>query len=341
MKKCLLAIWASFAVCGAQGEMPADAMLRYWTTVVQGPSFEEVLAVFSNGPEMEWPAVHSELFPQSGENATRDAAYRVLEAKLLRGLEAFEKEMRSLPEAEFLSRADMLLSMRDHFARHAAYANLLFVDAIDSCVAANLGARLVQQAGVSGEMLALLDRLEKGHPDLAAFCEMARGELADAWPADKTWSKDEDPDGQKRLAELWKFLMPGIPIGWPGTETRVDLETLLNVQACDGLLVRLVSWDLIIHTFLPSMARYRQAAPDAPSHVICRDLRSVLGVETPAPISLGTVPFGVKRAASAASELNDDVISGKIWARIAFSRDRIETWDAARHSGKGAEKGAE
>ena len=332
MNRLILIVCACFAACGARAvDAPAEA-LRYWNERVEKRPFEEILSVFSEGPDMEWPAVHSVEFPSDGENAERDAAYRGLEARLLGGLQAYEEKMRDLSEADFMSRAGMLLDMRDRFALHPAYANLLFVDAIESCLVADIGARLANQSGVSEEMLALLARLENGHPSLDAFREMVRGELPEECPDGDAWQEDDDSGGQKKLAAFWSLLMPGIPVGWPGPETRFDLETLLRTRGLDGLLFRLVGLDTFIHSLLPSMARYRQAVPDAPPRATYADFKAVMGKEALAPVSLGTRPWGVERAAAAANELVSSVDSGKIWSRIAFSASQVQNWREYRHS---------
>lgn len=191
MNRWFLMVCACFTACGARaGDASAEA-LRYWTELVEKHPFEEVLSVFSEGPAMEWPAVHSAEFPSDGEIAERDAAYRGLEARLLGGLQAYEEELRDVSEADFTARAGMLLDMRDRFALHPAYANLLFVDAIESCLVAEIGARLANQSGVSEELLALLARLENGHPSLDVFRTMACRELPEECPGD-SWQEDGD-----------------------------------------------------------------------------------------------------------------------------------------------------
>ena len=336
MDKLFFAVCAVLVAFGARGGEPAGDALGYWTGLVEGHTFGEVLEVFAKGPEREWPAVHSSGFPQGREDAARDAAYRALEARLLDGLEAFKAGLRGLPEAEFLSRAGMLLDMREHFSRQNAYANLLFSDAIGCCIAADIAARLASRPGVSKEMMALLERLESVRPDLDAFRDLARAELAGRWPDGDEWPAGDDADGQKRLAALWNALMPGIPVGWPGPEARMDLATLLDTQGVDGLLVRLVASDTTIHTLLPSLAMYRQTAPDAPAGAAYRDFETVLG-DTPAPGSLGSRLFTLNDAAGAADELAANVASGKIWIRIAFSMSQIEKWHESRRAGRGPE----
>ena len=323
--------------CGNPPDVPADDVLRVWTGVVYGMPFEEALDCFSEGAETEWTGVDSSLCPQSGEDAARDAAYRALEAILLEGLEACAAEMRDLPEEEFLARAGKLLDMRGRFARNGAYANLVLVDVVNAAVAANIGERLVRQSGISEGLGELLERLGRYSLDLDAFREMACRELGKEWPEDEEWPEDGDADGQKRLAALWHFLMPGVPLGWPGEETRMDAGTLLHIRGVDGLLVRMVSSDLIVHTLLPSLAQYRKAAPDAPPQTTYRELREVLGDE-PAPVSLTSSLWGMKRAAGAAAELVSEVESGKIWVRITGSKYKREEWEAARRGGTGGEK---
>lgn len=332
MNRWVLIVCACFAACGAKAGEVADEALRYWTEQVGICPFEEVLLVFAQGPTMEWPAVHSAEYQAEREIAERDASYRNLEAHLLGGLQAFEVKLRDAPETDFLSRADMLLDMRDRFALHPAYANLLFVDAIESCLVADIGARLANQSGVSAEMLALLARLENGHPTLDAFWEMVCGELPGEYAVGDAWQEDGDSGGQKSLATLWNVLMPGIPIGWPGPETRFDLETVLRTRSLDGMLFRFVSLDTFIRSLLPSMARYRHAAPEAPPRATYADFKAVMGRESLAPVSLGTRPWGMERAAAAANELVSSVDSGKIWARIAFSASQVQNGREYRHS---------
>lgn len=340
MNKWLVVIWSLFAVCGTGVGIADDRVLLYWTELVENHSFEEVLAVFSAGPDEDWPAVHSVLFPAEQEVAVHDTAYRVLEERLLDGLESFALELRGLNELEFLDCAGQLLNMRDRFAQHDAYANLLFADAIGSCVAANLGARLVCQSGVSEEMLGLLDRLKNGQPGLDSFREMLCGELAGKWPEEKAGLLPKEADGTKRLAAYWEFLMPGIPVGWPGAETCIYPKPLLHLQGLDGMLVRLVGLDMTIHSLLPSMALYRKTAPNAPPHATYQDFKSVLGNETAAPPSLGSGLWGLKRAAAAANELVSEVDSGKIWLRTAFSQEQMIKWKIERRlhkCGEGSE----
>lgn len=315
-----------------------DKVLRYWTELVENHSFEEVLAVFSAGPDEEWPAVHSALFPAEQEVAVHEAAYRVLEERLLDGLESFALGLRGLNEPEFLDCAERLLDMRDQFAQHAAYANLLFADAIASCVAANLGARLVGQSGVSEKMLDLLDRLKNGQPGLDSFREMVCGELAGKCPEEQDGSLPTESGGTEPLAAYWEFLMPGIPVGWPGPETCIYPKPLLHLQGLDGMLVRLTGLDMTIHSLLPSMALYRKTAPNAPPKATYQDFKSVLGDDTETPASLGSGVWGLKRAAAAANELVSEVDSGKIWLRTAFSQEQMIKWQKARRLGTCGQK---
>ncbi|MBQ7252563.1 MAG: hypothetical protein IJS32_08190 [Kiritimatiellae bacterium] len=323
MKRFFIFAMTGWMAATASAACDENAVLREWTELAQSGGFGEMLAFFAEKSLPEWPAVHSAEFPDEEKTAPLDAEYRQVALRLVRGLDAFEAEMRGEPETEFLAHAGTLLDMRDGLARHCGYVNLLLADAINRCVYVNLAARLVRGTGVPEGFLTVQEHLARFRPDTEELAEMAVAEL----------NRSEMPDGLanastdwERLSALWELLEPGVPVGWPGTTSAVDAVSLLDAQGLLALLARLVGSDTFIHAHLPSLVLYRQAALNPPVHATYQEIKGVLGKDALAPESMGNKAYGIRRAASAASELLSNVESGQIWNRLLFS-ERKESVD--------------
>jgi hypothetical protein len=301
------------AACTAGG---TDVNTVYaWSMALKSGDFAEVLDAFTSQSLPAWPAVNSVGFPYKDRIAPWDNACRALGVRLARGLEAFEAAMREEPDEAFLAHAGKMLAMRDGFARHCAYANLLLADALDRCVYVNLASRLARSAQVPDGFPALQEHLARFRPSTPELAEMVLFELGRAEPPDGLVAAASDGE---RLAALWELLEPGVPVGWPGTAPDTDAVSLLKTRNMLALLARLVGSDAVIHTHLPSLFLYRNAAADPPAFATYEEIKAVLS-DTPAPESLGSKAYGITRAASAARELIADVESGKILNRLLFA----------------------
>lgn len=304
----------SGAVCTAGGAEvhPVHA----WSKALASGGFGEVLDAFASQSLPEWPVVHSAGFPGAEEETSWDEACRALGVRVLKGMETFEAVLREEPDKAFLAHAGQMISMRDGFTRHCAYANLVLADALNRCVYVNLAVRLARSAQVPDGFPALQEGLARFRPSTPELAAMVLEELG----------REETPYGLAMaasdgecLASLWKLLEPGVPVGWPGTAPDVDAVSLLETRDLLALLARLVGSDTVIHTLLPSLFLYRNSAANPTAFATYQEIKAVLG-DTRAPESLGSKAYGIKRAASAARELIADVASGQIWERLLFSK---------------------
>lgn len=324
MKHFLLFVLAGLAAVAGRAETVKEAALRRWTELVGEHGFGEVLATVMKEPTLEWPAVHSADCPAAGP---LDAEYRDLAGKLLAGLQDFEPGLRDLPQDEFVSRAGAMLALRDRVATQPSYVNHLLADVLNRCVAANVGARLVRDPRVEKGLLGIQEQLARYTVSTESLVAVTMDELGlESPPPDM----EDAATDFGRLAALWNFLEPGVPVGWPGSHSPVDAASMLQSRNLLGLACRLVGTDTLIHTHLPSLVLYRERVPEAPRGASYREIKVVLGEKTPAPESLGTMPYGIRRAASAVSELEQEVESGKIWIRPAFTAEQILDWHNAR-----------
>jgi len=123
----------------------------------------------------------------------------------------------------------------------------------------------------------------------------------------------------EQLKMLWSALEPDTPLMM--LKNTLDLPTfqLMKKRDIPALLNRLVMSDLYIHTLLPALVQYRQKAEAYSPTATYQQIKAVVGSEAHAPESLGVVPFGVSRAASAVNYLLQDIQSGKTRKQLFFS----------------------
>lgn len=327
MRQFLIFVFVVFVAVPGRAGSAKEVVLRRWTKLVGEHGFGEVLAAVMEEPTLEWPAVHSADCPAAGP---LDAACRDWADKLLEGMQGFEPGLRDLPQDEFVSRAGAMLALRDRVVRHPSYVNLLLADVLNRCVAANVGARLVREPRVEKGLLGIQEQLARYTVSPESLVAVTMDELGlESPPPD---FEDATTDFG-RLSALWNFLEPGVPVGWPGSHSSVDAASMLQSRNLLGLACRLVGTDTLIHTHLPSLVLYRERVHGAPRGASYREIKAALGEKTPAPESLGTLPYGIRRAASAVSELEQEVESGKIWIRPAFTAEQILNWHNVRQDG--------
>ncbi|MBR4189219.1 MAG: hypothetical protein IKQ55_04580 [Kiritimatiellae bacterium] len=327
MRQFAIFVFISLAAVLGRAETPGEAVLRRWTELIGEHGFGEVLSAVMDDSTLEWPAVHSLAFPEAERDASLDAAYRELAGKLLEGMQDFELGLRNLSQDEFVSRAGAMLALRNRLATQRSYANLLLADVINRCVAVNVGARLVREPRVGSGLLEIQEQLAHYTISTDSLVALTMDELGLKAIPDALERSSTDFE---RLAALWNYLEPGVPVGWPGSQSFVDADTMMQSRNLLGLACRLVGTDTLIHTHLPSLVLYRERVQAAPRGASYREIKLALGERTPAPESLGTMPYGIRRAASAVSELEQEVESGKIWIRPAFTAEQILDWHNVR-----------
>lgn len=327
MRQFLVFVFIVLVAVPGRAESAKEVELRRWTELVCGQGFFDVLATVMDDSSLEWPAVHSIAFPVAEREAQVDAAYRELAGKLLKGMQEFELGLRDLPQNEFVSRAKAMLALRDCVTKQQSYVNFLLADVLNRCVAVNVGARLVREPSVGSGLLEIQEQLAHYTISTDSLVALTMDELGLKAIPDALERSSTDFE---RLAALWNFLEPGVPVGWPGSQSFVDADTMMQSRNLLGLACRLVGTDTLIHTHLPSLVLYRERVQAAPRGASYREIKLALGERTPAPESLGTMPYGIRRAASAVSELEQEVESGKIWIRPAFTAEQILDWHNVR-----------
>lgn len=327
MRQFLVFVFIVLVAGPGRAESAKEVELRRWTELVCGHGFFDVLAAVMDDSSLEWPAVHSIAFPVAEREAQVDSDYRELAGKLLKGMQEFELGLRDLPQDEFVSRAKAMLALRDCITKQQSYVNLLLADVLNRCVAANVGARLVREPHVRKGLLDIQEQLARYTISTECLVAVTMDELG---LESTTSNLDDAATDFDRLSALWNFLEPGVPVGWPGSQAFVDADTMMQSRNLLGLACRLVGTDTLIHTHLPSLVLYRERVQAAPRGASYREIKLALGERTPAPESLGTMPYGIRRAASAVSELEQEVESGKIWIRPAFTAEQILDWHNVR-----------
>lgn len=323
MRQFLIFVCAALAAVLGRAETPEESVLRRWTGLIGNHGFGEVLSAVMEDSTLEWPAVHSPAFPAAERDASLDAAYRDLAAQLLNGMQDFELELRPVSQDEFVSRAGAMLALRDRLASQRSYVNLLLADVLNRCVAVNVGARLVRDTRVGSGLLEIQEQLAHYPISTDTLVALTMDELGLKAIPDVLERSSTDFEC---LAALWNYLEPGVPVGWPGTHSAMDAVSMMQSRNLLGLACRLVGTDTLIHTHLPSLVLYRASVPEAPRGASYREIKTVLGEKTLAPESLGSTPYGIRRAASAVSEIIQEVESGKIWIRPAFTMEQILGW---------------
>lgn len=312
---CLLTV-STYA--GASDKQPAE----YWSEVLAANNFDDVLSVFQAGPKVEWPPVHSAKYADEGNKTlmAQEAEFRKLGELLAHGLENYEQQLQDIPSEQFCERSRSLLAMRQHLLRHPSYFNLILVDSINRVLYVNLAERLALNDDVAPCFLSLVERLGSFRPNLQQVLSMADTELNKALVDESAY---RSASSVQQLKMLWSALVPGAPLMMPRNLFNLPTFQLIKKQDIPVLLNRLVTSDLYIHTLLPALIEYRQQSEAYSPTSTYQQIKAVLGRETQAPESLGVVPFGVSRAASAVSYLLQDIQSGKTRKLLLFSEDGI------------------
>lgn len=307
-----------FLGCFVQAAETDSRVLDYWSSLLADNDFAAVLAVFRSGPKEEWPAVHSPDFASSAKELkpSQQADFRKLGEKLARRLEHYEQNLKEQPTAQFCDNSESLLSMRQHLAHNPSYFNLILVDAINRVIYVNLSERLTRAEAASPCLLTLVEQLGSFRPNLVQVLSMANAELNKPILDAVAYRSASDVE---QLKMLWSTLEPGTPLMMPRDPLNLATYQLMTKQDIPVLLNRLVISDLYIHSLLPALIQYRKAVESYSPAATYQEIKAVLGRETQAPESLGVVPFGVTRAASAVSTLLQDVQSGKTRKQLLFS----------------------
>ncbi|MGI6496482.1 MAG: hypothetical protein ACOX5G_10435 [Kiritimatiellia bacterium] len=319
--KCFL-----FAVCllavPAFAEDSNKRPSEYWSEVLSANKFDDVLAVFQAGPKVQWPTVHSTNYADNENKALMDqeAEFRKLGELLAHRLEEYEQQLQDIPSEKFCERSELLLAMRQHLLRHPSYFNLILVDSINRVLYVNLAERLALADDVAPCLLSLVERLGSFRPNLQQVLSMTNEELNKVLVDESTY---RSASSVEQLKMFWSALEPGTPLMMPRNLFNLPTFQLMKKQDIPVLLNRLVTSDLYIHTLLPALIQYRQQSEAYSPTSTYQQIKTVLGRETQAPESLGVVPFGVSRAASAVNYLLQDIQSGKTRKLLLFSEDGI------------------
>ena len=315
----LCAVWL---VSSSYASEPDKQLAGYWSEVLSASDFADVLAVFQSGPKKQWPIVHSADYVGDENNPlmAQEAEFRKLGEVLAHRLEDFEQQLKDLPPEEFCERSEALLTMRQHLARHPSYFNLILIDSINRVLYVNLAERLALSEHISPCLLTTVERLGIFRPNLEQVLSMANLELKKAVVDESVYRSASSVD---QLKILWSALEPGTPLIMPRNLYNLPTFQLMKKQDIPVLLNRLVASDLYIHSLLPALIQYRQQSEAYSSTSTYQQIKAVLGRETQAPTSLGVVPFGVSRAASAVNYLLQDIQSGKTRKLLLFSEAEI------------------
>lgn len=327
MRRLALLCAIIFLGCSVQAAETDSRVFDYWSNLLADNDFAALLAVFRSGPKEEWPAVHSPDFASSAKELrpSQQADFRKLGEKLARGLEHYERSLKEQPTAQFCDNSKSLLSMRQHLAHNPSYFNLILVDAINRVVYVNLSERLTRAEDPSPCLLTLVEQLGSFRPNLVQVLSMVNAELNKPIMDAVAYRSASDVE---QLKMLWSTLEPGTPLMMPRDPLNLVTYQLMTKQDIPVLLNRLVVSDLYIHSLLPALIQYRKAVESYSPAATYQEIKAVLGRETQAPESLGVVPFGVTRAASAVSTLLQDVQSGKTRKQLFFSDMGIRGTDS-------------
>ena len=293
-------------------------LAEYWSEVLATKDFKEVLSVFQVGPKVEWPPVHSVKYADEKDKnlVTQGVEFRKLGELLAQSLEDYERQLQDIPSEQFCERCESLLAMRQQFLRHPSYFNLILVDSINRVLYVNLAERLALADEIAPCLLPLLGRLGSFRPDLQQLLSMTNAEFNKSVLDESAY---RSASSIEQLKMLWSALEPDTPLMMPKNTLNLPTFQLMKKRDIPALLSRLVMSDLYIHTLLPALVQYRQKAEAYSPTATCQQIKAVVGREARAPESLGVVPFGVSRAASAVNYLLQDIQSGKNRKQLLFS----------------------
>jgi len=307
-------VLALSAYAGEFDQQPAE----YWSEVLATKDFKGVLSVFQVGPKVEWPPVHSVKYADEKDKnlVTQGAEFRKLGELLAHGLEDYERQLQDIPSEQFCERCESLLAMRQQFLRHPSYFNLILVDSINRVLYVNLAERLALADEIAPCLLPLLGRLGSFRPDLQQLLSMTNAEFNKSMLGESAY---RSASSIEQLKMLWSTLEPDTPFMMPADTLGLPTFQLMKKRDIPALLSRLVMSDLYIHTLLPALVQYRQKAEAYSPTATYQQIKAVVGREARAPESLGVVPFGVSRAASAVNYLLQDIQSGKNRKQLLFS----------------------
>jgi len=315
---CAVCFLAVSAYASESNKQPSE----YWSEVLSANEFDDVLSVFQSGPKEQWPTVHSVDYIDDENKSlmAQEAEFRKLGEILAHGLEDYEQQLKDLPPEQFCKHSKSLLAMRQHLARHPSYFNLILIDSINRVLYVNLAERLALADNISPCLLTLAERLGSFRPNLEQVLSMADAELNKTVVDESAY---RSASSVEQLKMLWSALEPGTPLMMPRNLFNLPTFQLMKKQDVPVLLNRLVTSDLYIHSLLPALIQYRQQSEAYSPTSTYQQIKAVLGREAQAPESLGLVPFGVSRAASAVNYLLQDIQSGKTRKLLLFSGSEI------------------